>query len=101
MKKRLKINGIIIFFIVLLIAFSPGIFFRKEIVPTYWDEIAEIFGIAVILLGQIIRVSGRGYKAEKSKNGRALIQDGPYAISRNPMYLGILLIGIGIIQIAD
>jgi protein-S-isoprenylcysteine O-methyltransferase Ste14 len=96
MKKRLKINGVIIFFVVLLIAAFPAIFLRKEQM-VFWDEIAEIFGIAFILLGQIFRVSARGYKSEYSPKGNVLIQDGPYAVSRNPMYLGILLIGLGIV----
>lgn len=96
MKRRLKINGAIIFFVVLLIALFPGIFFRQERI-VYFDEIAEIIGVASILLGQIFWVSGRGYKAEHSSDGHILIQGGPYALVRNPMYLGILLIGIGIV----
>jgi len=63
----------------------------------YSDEAAELFGVAFILLGQIIRVSSRGYKSEYSCNGHALIQGGPYALVRNPMYLGIILIGLGIV----
>lgn len=98
MKKRLKINGVIIFFVVLLIAAFPAIFLRKEQLE-FWDEITEIFGIAFILLGQIFRVSARGYKSEYSPKGNVLIQDGPYAVSRNPMYLGILLIGLGIVLV--
>jgi hydrogenase maturation factor HypF (carbamoyltransferase family) len=61
------------------------------------DDTMEIFGIALILLGQIFRVSGRGYKAEQSQQGQVLIEGGPYILVRNPMYLGILLIGLGIV----
>jgi protein-S-isoprenylcysteine O-methyltransferase Ste14 len=96
MKKRLKINGVIIFFALLLCAFFPTVFFRNER-RVLFDEAAEIFGIAFILLGQILRASARGYKAENSKNGHSLIQGGPYTLVRNPMYLGILLIGFGIV----
>lgn len=96
MKRRLKINGFIIFIAVLLIALFPTIFFRKA-TEDFFDEVIEIFGVAFILLGQIFRVSARGFKSEHSQNGNILIQGGPYALVRNPMYLGILLIGIGIV----
>jgi len=50
-------------------------------------------------LGQILRASSRGYKSEHSQEGGFLIQGGPYALVRNPMYLGILLIGLGIVAL--
>ena len=90
MKKRLKINGFIMFIAVLLILIFPAIFFRKPGSYLY-DSIMEIIGIVLILLGQFLRVSARGYKSEHSNNSRSLIQGGPYALVRNPMYLGILL----------
>lgn len=96
MKKRLKINGFIMFIAVFLVAVFPSVFFRYNSTG-YFDEIAEILGIVFILLGQIFRVSARGYKSEHSQNGHSLIQGGPYALVRNPMYLGILLIGLGIV----
>jgi protein-S-isoprenylcysteine O-methyltransferase Ste14 len=98
MKKRIKINGVIIFLAVLALALFPKLFFKKSNnIPL--DEIAELFGVALMLLGQIVRVSARGYKSEYSQNGHALIQGGPYALVRNPMYLGILLIGFGVVLI--
>ena len=63
MKRRIKINGFIIFIAVLLTAFFPAIFFRKAN-NDFFDEIMEILGIAFILLGQILRVSARGFKSE-------------------------------------
>ncbi len=96
MKKRLKINGFIMFIAVLLTAVFPTIFFRSNSAG-YFDEVAEILGIVFILLGQILRASARGYKSEYSQNGHSLIQGGPYALVRNPMYLGILLIGLGVV----
>jgi len=98
MKRRLKINGFIMFCVILLIAAFPRIFLRSGGV-SFFDEAMEIVGITFILLGQIFRVSARGHKSEYSKNGHLLIQGGPYALVRNPMYLGILLIGLGIVSI--
>jgi len=98
MKKRLKINGFIMFIVVILIVLFPKVFFRK--VDVYLsDGAAEVCGIAFILLGQMFRASARGYKSEHSRKGRILIQGGPYALVRNPMYLGILLIGLGIVLV--
>ena len=61
------------------------------------EKYVEVLGFSFILLGQIIRVSARGYKAEHSRESQALIQGGPYQVVRNPMYLGILLIGLGVV----
>jgi len=98
MKRRLEINGIIIVLAFLLMIIFPSLFFRKEQL-FYYDELAEIFGVALILLGQLLRTSARGYKSEYSKQGQSLIQDGPYSLARNPMYLGILLIGLGVVLV--
>jgi protein-S-isoprenylcysteine O-methyltransferase Ste14 len=96
MKKRLKINGLVMFLATLLLVAFPAVFLRKDISGSS-DSIAEIFGIALILLGQLIRVSARGYKSEHSQNGNVLIKGGPYSLVRNPMYLGIFLIGLGVV----
>jgi protein-S-isoprenylcysteine O-methyltransferase Ste14 len=98
MKKRLKINGIIIAMVILFFALFPGMFLRKNGLG-FFEELLEICGVGLILLGQLFRVSARGYKAEHSKEGSALIQGGPYSLIRNPMYLGILLIGLGVVSI--
>ncbi|MHB8154758.1 MAG: methyltransferase family protein [Candidatus Omnitrophota bacterium] len=96
MKKRLKVNGIIMGFAGLAIIFYPR-FFLRTYSGSIQEEILEALGFALILLGQIIRVSARGYKAEHSKNSHALIEGGLYQIVRNPMYLGIILIGLGVV----
>ncbi|RJO65566.1 MAG: isoprenylcysteine carboxylmethyltransferase family protein [Candidatus Omnitrophota bacterium] len=98
MKARLKINGVITVLSLAILGLFPGFFVRSHSV-NFWEESAEILGFACILLGQLFRTSARGYKAEFSQEGKALIQAGPYAFVRNPMYLGILLIGLGIVMV--
>ncbi len=98
MKRRLKVNGVLICLAVILLIFFPAVFFRG-IKETRWDACAKIFGVTFILLGQILRASGRGYKSENSGSGHSLIQGGPYTLVRNPMYLGILLIGLGVVLV--
>jgi len=96
MKKRLKINGVIMVCAAIIVAFFPRFFFRSN-VTSGLGGFAQVVGFSFILLGQIIRVSARGYKAEHSRESQALIQGGPYQVVRNPMYLGILLIGLGVV----
>jgi protein-S-isoprenylcysteine O-methyltransferase Ste14 len=96
MKKRLKINGIIMGCAAIIVVLFPRFFFRNNISGGI-EGYVEILGFSCILLGQIIRVSARGYKAEHSRESQALIQGGPYQIVRNPMYLGIFLIGLGVV----
>ena len=83
---------------VITVALFPK-FFLRNILGDFWEISVEVLGVSLILLGQIIRVSARGYKAEHSWESRALIQGGPYQVVRNPMYLGIFLIGLGVVLV--
>jgi protein-S-isoprenylcysteine O-methyltransferase Ste14 len=96
MKRRLKINGIIMAVAILGILAFPRVFIRYHSYSAK-ERLFEIFGIAAIILGQLLRVSARGYKSEHSLSGQLLIQGGPYTLVRNPMYLGIILIGTGVV----
>jgi len=81
---------------ILVILVFPQAFIRHHSLGVR-EELFGVFGVALILLGQLLRVSARGYKSEHSLNGHALIQGGPYTLVRNPMYLGIILIGTGVV----
>ncbi|MCI0527990.1 MAG: isoprenylcysteine carboxylmethyltransferase family protein [Nitrospira sp.] len=56
--------------------------------PTVWTIIA---GCPIILIGEGIRIWSSGYI---TKN-QMLVQDGPYAFMRHPLYLGTFVIGLG------
>ncbi|MDD5669411.1 MAG: isoprenylcysteine carboxylmethyltransferase family protein [Candidatus Omnitrophica bacterium] len=96
MKIRLKINGIIVVIAALVVVFFPGFFFRSY-ERTIAGNVSEITGLVFILLGQLMRISARGYKAENSTGGLRLINGGLYSVVRNPMYLGIACIGLGVV----
>jgi protein-S-isoprenylcysteine O-methyltransferase Ste14 len=48
-------------------------------------------GCPIILIGECIRIWSSGYI---TKN-KILVQDGPYAFTRHPLYLGNFIIGLG------
>src|SRR3990170_6376852 len=48
-------------------------------------------GVPFILLGETIRTWASGF----IKKDKELAQGGPYALTRNPLYLGNFLIGVG------
>ncbi len=95
MKERIKINGIVIIIGVIIIVFFSRMIIRRE--SFFLSDVWEVIGVSFIFLGQLLRVSARGHKSDNSKSGKKLIQDGPYTLVRNPMYLGIILIGLGVV----
>jgi len=98
MKRRLKVNGLLIVLAFAILVLFPAVFLRRAKDPSL-DAVAQISGIVFILMGQLLRTSARGYKSEYSRNGHMLIQGGPYSLSRNPMYLGILCVGLGVVLV--
>lgn len=96
MKKRIKIQGFLIFCVLAIAILMPKFLFahwEKEAL----DEFLDALGMGVVLFGFLFRIAARGYKAEISANGRCLVKDGPYGLIRHPMYFGTLLIGLGIV----
>lgn len=98
MKKRIRIQGMLIVFSILLafILYNLGLPHWKD---ERLDKILDFLGVGFILTGFVFRIAARGYKEEKSLSGNALVMDGPYALMRNPMYFGTLLIGTGFVAV--
>lgn len=97
MKPRIRSHGIIIFLAVVFIAVFPKTFLRAHHSAGLASVLIPALGLSLMLSGQLLRVISRGYKAENSGEGRRLIRGGPYSMARNPMYLGIFLIGSGVV----
>lgn len=99
-KPRIQLHGFLIF---LTLTIVIGLFLLKNnLIFINWqnefpDEITDFIGIFLFLMGFLIRITARGYKSSTSRAGEQLVVDGIYAFTRNPMYLGVFLIGSGII----
>ena len=96
MKKRIGIQGSLIFLSLAVIALFPKFFFSARRAGCA-DSVLGALGLVLVLAGFLVRIVSRGYKAEGSSDGKTLIRHGPYMLMRNPMYCGTFLIGIGII----
>lgn len=72
----------------IILSFAGTVLFIYFATPTRATIIA---GIPLILIGEIMRTWSSGY----IKKNEVLSQSGPYALTRNPLYLGTFLIGAG------
>ena len=70
------------------ISFTGAAFFLYFAFPSLTSVIA---GIPFVILGEIMRTWASGY----IKKNEVLSQSGPYAITRNPLYVGNFLLGLG------
>lgn len=98
MKQRIKIDSSILSFIIILTGVS---FLFKEIYlqNEFFDNILDFIGVVIILKGTFTRMIARGYKKAHSDQGKSLVIEGPYVLTRNPMYLGSFLMGVGFVLV--
>lgn len=94
-KKRVQIDAFVIgaFMIIvgILVLRFPGMYLEGKSVR----DIFDVVGFAVIIIGALLRMAGRGYKKFASQQSNRLATGGPYKLVRNPMYLGTFLVGVG------
>jgi protein-S-isoprenylcysteine O-methyltransferase Ste14 len=98
--KSLTLNlGILSFSLLLIfLAEKVNLFFE---LPNFQSPITIAFGLLLIALGTIIRTwaSLTFYKHQLRiiclNAQQTLVQEGPYALSRNPLYIGIFTIQFG------
>jgi protein-S-isoprenylcysteine O-methyltransferase Ste14 len=98
MKERIRLQGQLLFLAVMGTIVLSGVIFQKWHTEK-WEELLDISGFGLIFLGFVFRIAARGYKSEHSSVGHILVKNGPYALTRNPMYFGTFLIGAGVIAI--
>ncbi len=98
MKQRIKYHGLAIFLSLILVVLSSKLFFVSY-KSTLIDYFTDIIGVFFIFIGFFLRISARGLKEELSQCGKMLVTDGAYSIVRHPMYLGIVLIGLGVVLV--
>jgi len=88
----------------LIFGLAANLFFRTPIWPGVW---VQLLGVLVFILGMWLIASAsrtlarHRTSAEPWKPTSKLVQDGPYAFSRNPIYLSFALIYLGLSLIFD
>jgi protein-S-isoprenylcysteine O-methyltransferase Ste14 len=98
MKQRVRTDVTIMVLVIILtgfLYFTPH-FHIKSI---FWNNVCDFIGLIFILKGTYLRMAARGYKKEFSQKGQGLVVDGLYTLTRNPMYLGTYLTGVGFVLI--
>lgn len=83
-----------------------GVLLLRPVFPGgsyFWNNVLDLLGLAICLIGQSLRVATIGYdyirrggRQQQIWAGR-LVQGGMFAHSRNPLYLGNILIFCGLV----
>ncbi len=71
--------------------YSGGLFPLAMLVIGRWDPVMFALGVVWIALGESLRL----YSAGVLRKNEELSRSGPYAMCRNPLYLGTILIQLG------
>lgn len=85
-----------------LIALGPRNWPGAPAWPAEWDAVATIVGVTLMLIGMPLAVAGLLALGDKSltalpypKDGSVLVESGPYALVRHPIYAGLILGAFG------
>jgi protein-S-isoprenylcysteine O-methyltransferase Ste14 len=85
--------------------YTPIPFFFATIILAQPQKDLAIFGVLLIIFGELIRIWGISFagKATRTKEviPQKLITNGPYAHVRNPLYLGNIFMYIGAVITAN
>lgn len=76
------------------VSFTLGLVF---IILSKPRPLSIIIGLPIIILGESFRTLSSGY----IKKNSSISMGGPYSITRNPLYVGNLLIGLGFVIVAN
>jgi len=60
------------------------------------DQVVDLVGLGLILVGFLVRVAARGWKSEALARQEGLVRTGLYGYVRHPMYVGTFLAGVGL-----
>lgn len=71
--------------------YSGGVFPLALLILGRWNPLVFALGVVFIALGEALRL----YSAGVLRKNEELSRNGPYALCRNPLYLGTILIQLG------
>ena len=91
-----------VYVIAYLLGFGVQLLFPVEIRPVFWLSFTQAISIGLLVVGAILAVWAQWLfrkehtTTDPNQTSSRLIISGPYRLSRNPMYVGLFLIFIGL-----
>ena len=92
----------------IFLALAAGVSWALDWPQIGWPPHHEAVGTAIFFLGCILpvwayaRFRRAGTEIDPtSETNRALVETGPYAFTRNPMYLGLIVVSVGMVVVVD